>query len=299
MLIKGVIIDDTFAEAFYMSAARLVLTAQSENWALIAAQAAVGLAISIIGCGCEAGLENKLDKSETPDGRYGYSILLFTRDNAIMEQELIKRIGQAVLTTPTSACFNGLKIGEGVSAGGKVRYFGDGFQSSKYLAGTRYWRIPVAEGEFLLEETYNIVQAVAGGNFQIIAGDQGSGLEAAEAASIAINALPDVITPFPGGICRSGSKVGSSRYNNLLASTNDKFCPTLVGRINTQLSTDVKAVYEILVNGLTKAAVEKAMNVGIKAACRSGVISITAGNYGGNLGPVHLYLHQIMSEDYL
>jgi len=296
MQIRGVIIDDTFAEASFFCAVRLVLTAQSDHWALVAAQSAAGLAHSIIACGCEAGLENKLDPDQTPDGRPGYSILLFTRDKAGMEHELLKRIGQAVMTTPTSACYNGLEGNEGVPTGGKVRYFGDGFQSSKYLGGKRYWRVPVTEGEFLVEESYTVIKGVAGGNFLVIASDQRAGLEATEAASQAINALPGVITPFPGGIARSGSRVGS-RYKFLRASTNDVLSPTLVGRVDTRLTPDVRAVYEIVINGLDEASVARSMRIGIQVACRPGVMRITAGNFGGKFGPVHYHLHKILSED--
>ncbi len=105
--------------------------------------------------------------------------------------------------------------------------------------------------------------------------------------------MPGVITPFPGGIVRSGSKIGS-RYKKLKASTNDAYCPTLRGLVKTDLPPEVGAVYEIVIDGLDLGRVENAMRVGIRAACGPGVVRITAGNYGGKLGPFHLHLHKLM-----
>jgi len=293
MQIHGVLIDDTFAEAFPMAVSRLIITAASPRLALQAAQAATGLAISIIGCACEAGLDETLPSEKTPDGRPGQAVLLFSYSSEKLEEHLFLRIGQAILPSATSACFNGLEAEKMVKVGSRLRYFGDGYQSSKQLDGKRYWRIPVADGEFVMEESYGFGQGVGGGNLLLLGDNPDAVLEAAEAAAAAINATPGVIAPFPGGICRSPSKPGS-RYKNVRASTNEVFCPTLRSRTTTKLTPDIKSVYELVIDGLSVEVVGQAMAAGMQAACRPGVVRITAGNYGGKLGPYQFHLHKLL-----
>ena len=295
MQIHNIPIDDTFAEAFPMTAARLVVTAQSPNWALTAGQVATGYASSVIGCDVEAGIERWLTPDNTPDGRPGVSILFFAFSRDALQKAAINRVGQCILTCPTTACYNGLPVvkEKSIRIGGNLRFFGDGWQSSKKLAGRRYWRLPVMDGEFLCEDLFGTIKGVGGGNFLILAEDQAQGLYAAELAVEAIRKIPGVIMPFPGGIVRSGSKVGS-RYKKLKASTNDAYCPTLRAVTKTALPENVCAVYEIVIDGVEQSAIEQAMKAGIVAACRPGVVRISAGNYGGNLGPFHFHLHKIL-----
>ena len=296
MVHHGVRIVDTFAEAFDMRAARVVITAASPKWARTAAECMTGFATSVIGCKVEAGIEVDLSAADTPDGRSGVSVLLFGFDAKGLSDRLLDRIGQTVLTCATTACFDGLPDApERAAAGGLLRHFGDRFQSSKFLDGRRYWRIPVMDGEFLVQETFGIQKAIGGGNFLILAADQASALSAAEAAVDAMRAVGGVILPFPGGIVRAGSKVGARRYKKMIASTNDAYCPTLRGRsdTNSSLREGVNAVLEIVVDGLDRASIEQALAAGIRAACRPGVIEITAGNYGGKLGKHHFHLHQL------
>lgn len=291
-------IADTFAEAFDMRAARVVITAQTPGWARTAAQSMTGFATSIIGCKVEAGIEADLLPEETPDGRPGVSVLLFAFDAASLGQRLVDRVGQSVLTCPTTACFDGLpEAAERVIVGGLLRHFGDRYQSSKFLDGRRYWRIPVMEGEFLVQEAFGVQKAIGGGNLLILARDQGAALEAAEAASDAMRRIRRIILPFPGGVVRSGSKVGARHYKKMVASTNDPYCPTLRGRadVASALPDDVNAVLEIVVDGLDREAIEAALRAGIDAARRPGVIEIAAGNYGGKLGKHHFHLQQIAS----
>jgi len=294
--VNGVEIEDTFAEAFKMRAARAIVTAETAGWAHTAAALATGYATSVIGCDAEAGVEADVPAGETPDGRPGVSLLVFGFNAAALGKALVNRVGQCVMTCPTTACFNGLVPGEEtVKVGGLLRFFGDGHQASKKLDGRRYWRVPVMDGEFLCEDTFGIQRAVAGGNFLILARDQATALGAAEAAVHAIRAVPGVILPFPGGVVRSGSKVGS-RYKALRASTNEEYCPTLRGQGKTRLPADVHAVYEIVIDGLDVGAVETAMRAGVRAACVAGVVQISAGNYGGKLGQYPLHLHKILES---
>jgi formylmethanofuran--tetrahydromethanopterin N-formyltransferase len=296
MHIKGVEIEDTFAEAFGMYAARAQVTALNERWAKTAALEATGFATSIIECGCEAGIERRVSGDESFDGRPGYNLLFLTMGKSGLEEQLLKRIGQSVMTSPTSACFNALESEEQVKIGGKLRYFGDGFQISKLYGNRRFWRVPVMDGEFVIEESFGIRKAVGGGNFLILGESVEKVLRAAERSVEAIGGLEGVILPFPGGVVRSGSKI-ESKYSFLPASTNTYYCPTLKAQVATQLPEQVNAVMEIVIDGLDIDVIKTAMREGILAACGEGVMKITAGNYGGNLGAYRIDLHSILEGD--
>jgi formylmethanofuran--tetrahydromethanopterin N-formyltransferase len=296
MLIRGVFIEDTFAEAFTMRVARVVITARSLRWARAAALKLTGFATSVIGCKVEAGIECELAPGNTPDGRPGISVLLMTMGKDDLGKRLIERIGQTVLTCPTTACYDGLPDApDRVGVCSALRFFGDGFQASKVIGGERFWRIPVMEGEFLVQEKFGMLKGVGGGNFLILARTADAALAAAESAADAMASQPGVILPFPGGVVRSGSKVGSRRSKTMIASTNDAFCPTLRAVTRTALPPEVNSVLEIVINGTDAAAVAAGMRIGIDAACRDDVVSISAGNYGGKLGPHHFALRKIMN----
>jgi formylmethanofuran--tetrahydromethanopterin N-formyltransferase len=297
LAINNVPLDDTFAEAFPMTAARLIVTAANSEWARVAGQTATGYAASVIGCDAEAGVERELTADETPDGRPGVSLLMFGFSRPALQKAVVNRVGQCILTCPTTACYNGLPVDreKALRIGGSLRFFGDTFQFSKKLEGRRFWRLPVMDGEFVCEDWFGTIKGVAGGNFLILGESQETALAAAESAMRAIRQVPGVICPFPGGIVRSGSKVGS-RYKKLKASTNDAFCPTLRGLVKSELSDNVNAVYEIVIDGVDLASVEAATRAGVRAACRPGVVRISAGNYGGKLGPFHLHLHKLLAE---
>jgi formylmethanofuran--tetrahydromethanopterin N-formyltransferase len=258
----------------------------------IAANAATGLATSIIGCGCEAGTNELAADEETPDGRPGVAALFFTTSRSSMEAQLLTRVGQAVMTSATSACYDGLGGTERIKVGGKLRYFGDGFQISKLLAGRRLWRVPVMDGEFVVEESFGVAPAIGGGNFFIMAEDLAAALSAAEAAAEAMLQVPGVILPFPGGIVRSGSKI-SSRYKGQNVSSNTPYCPTLRGLTETGLTEGENAVLEIVLDGLREDDMRTAIGIGVRAACRPGVTRISAGNYGGSLGQFQFHLHEL------
>ena len=289
-------IDDTFAEAFPMVGTRLIITALDLDLAILAAMEFCGNASSVIGCDAEAGIERGLPESRTPDGRPGVSVLAFAFNKKSLEKAVASRIGQNVLTCPTTACYSGLTDSpkeDRIKVGAQLRYFGDGFQISKKLDSQRYWRIPVMDGEFLCEDVIGTVKGIGGGNLLVCGSSQAETLAAMRAAVAAINDLEDVILPFPAGIVRSGSKVGS-KYPQLKASTNDKWCPTLRGQTDSALEEGERAVYEIVIDGFSEAAVANAMRVGMEAAAQmSGVRRISAGNYGGKLGKYHFHLHKL------
>ena len=297
MIYKGIKIDNTFAEAFNMKASRIIVTADNSKWAKNACNSFTGFATSVIACGIEAGIEMELKKSETPDGRPGYSILLFSMSRSQLEKQLETGVGQCVLTCPTTAIFSGMDGEDMIPLGKNLRYFGDGYQISKKIQNKRFWRIPVMDGEFLCEELTASVPAIGGGNFLVLSNNRKSCLEACEIAVNSIKDLPNVITPFPGGVVRSGSKVGS-KYKALIASTNDAFCPTLRSLTNSMLAKDVNCVMEIVINGISSEDISLATRRCIdsisKSKIKKDIVSISAGNYGGKLGQYHFHLRKIM-----
>ncbi|MCC6658157.1 MAG: formylmethanofuran--tetrahydromethanopterin N-formyltransferase [Rhodocyclaceae bacterium] len=296
MKLNGVIVEDTFAEAFGMKAARSVVPACDAAWARHAGLAATGFATSVIGCGCEAGIEAELEAAQTPDGRPGVALLFFAVSTKELTKQIERRVGQCILTCPSTAAFAGLAEGEPLPMGKSLRYFGDGFQIAKVIDGRRYWRVPVMDGEFLCEETTPMAKAVGGGNLIFVAGSAPAALAAAERAVAAIRRVPGVIAPFPGGVVRSGSKVGS-KYKALPASTNDAWCPGLRGRPARALADDEDCVLEVVIDGLTAEAVAAAMAAGLRAACEvAGLRRVTAGNYGGKLGQFHFRLREILEQ---
>lgn len=296
--IHGIEIQDSFAEAFPMTATRVIITGADEYWARQAAESMTGFATSVIACGCEAGIERAVPASETPDGRPGFAVLLFAMSGKDLEKQLTRRIGQCVLTCPSSSVFAGMDGEKKVALGDHVRYFGDGFQQSKVIDGRRYWRVPVMDGEFVCEDKTARQPAIGGGNFLVLSDSLQGALKACKAAMEAMDALPRVIMPFPGGVARSGSKVGS-KYKSLVASTNDAYCPTLRHVTNTLLPEGVSAALEVVIDGLSENDIAEAMRVGIRAAClegkNNGLKAITAGNYGGKLGPFHFHLHKVLA----
>jgi formylmethanofuran--tetrahydromethanopterin N-formyltransferase len=285
-------IQDTFAEMFGLWAGRVLITAQNEKWAQIAATLTTGFATSVIEATAEAAIERPVPADQTPDKRPGVLIQIYNRDRFELKQQLMQRIGQCTLTCPTTAAFNGLTGKRTLNVGSSLRYFGDGFQKKAMVGGRRCWKIPVMEGNFIVEDGFGATEAVAGGNFMIFAENQEAGLKAAEAAADAIRAnAPDVIMQFPGGVCRAGSKAGSLKYK-LKASTNHPYCPTLRTLVpDTVVPQGVTCVYEIVMNGLTLDAVKNGMKQGVTAAaCQPGVVKISSGNYGGKLGPFKAFL---------
>ena len=296
---NGITIDDSFAEAFPMKATRLVITAHDMTWARHAAVATTGFATSVIACGCEAGIERELSPEETPDGRPGISVLIFSMSGRELAKQVEKRVGQCVLTCPTTAVYAGLFEGDAIALGKNLRFFGDGWQISKMIEGMRYWRVPVMDGEFVAQETtWVTTKAVGGGNLLLLASDTAAALAAAEVAVAAMKTLPNVIMPFPGGVVRSGSKVGS-KYPALGASTNEAYCPSLRElAAKSELGPDIGSVMEIVIDGLTEADVAAAMRAGLAAViargAQSGLRRVGAGNYGGKLGPFIYHLHKLV-----
>ena len=298
---NGIRIDDTFAEAFGMSGTALVITAHDQRWARQAAVTMTGFATSVIGCGCEAGIDREMAAAETPDGRPGQRVLLFGMSPEALQTALTNRVGQCVLTSPGSACYAGLEAEKTLKLGDAIRYFADGWQVSKRIGPRHFWRMPVMDGEFVVEATTGLtVAAVGGGNLLIMGAKPENTMRAAEAAIVAMHAIADAIMPFPGGIVRSGSKVGS-KYKTLFASTNEAYCPTLRGAVASALDPDIANVLEIVIDGLTETAVADAMRAGIKAIVdlgpEHGAVRIGAGNYGGKLGQYHFHLKDLLPKD--
>ena len=266
MEINGVNIQDTFAEGFGIKVSRLIITAATKHLAKIAATEATGFATSVIGCPAEAGIDQYVPPTESPE---------------------------CVLTAPTAAAFNALESEESFPTGKQLKFFGDGYETEKDVNGKKMHVIPIMSGEFLVEDEMGWKDGVAGGNFFIMADSQMASIVAAEAAVDAIHAVAGVITPFSGGMVASGSKTGS-KYSFMSASTNEKECVTLKDQVDTELPENVFGNMEIVIDGVDEESVKAAMKAGIEAACQvPGVIEIGAGNYGGNLGPYQIHLQDL------
>lgn len=295
MLLHGTLIEDTFAEAFSMRYARLIVTAHDRHWLDSAIRAFAGYAASVIACDAEIGVEHSIEADQSPDGRIAAAFLIFGFSEEALGKSLANRVGQCLMTCPTTSVFDGLpQVEKRLPLGKHLRFFGDGYQKSKVIAGRRYWRVPVMDGEFLVEDNVGVAKGVAGGNIIIQAVDHITALEAARRGVSAIAEFPGVIAPFPGGVARSGSKVGS-RYTGLKASTADAYCPTVRGRVQTKLHPDANCALEIVLDGMDEPTVGDAMVKAIRAAAGKGVVAIGAGNYGGKLGKFHLRLRDILT----
>ena len=299
MQVNGIRVDETFAEAFGMTGLALVITADTPRWAMIAAQTMTGFGTSVIGCGAECGIDCEVAPSDTPDGRPGVRILMFGFSPEALVPQLRNRVGQCVLTSPGSACYNGLESATRMGLASGPRFFGDGWQTARKLGKRRFWRVPVMDGEFIIEDKCGVTtDAVGGGNLLVLGRDRVGVLETTEAAVAAIGKVADVITPFPGGIVRSGSKVGS-KYAGAVASTNDAFCPVLKGAVNTECDPDTISVLEIVIDGLTSQSVADSMRAGLKTiieiGAAKGVTRVSAGNYGGKLGQHHYHLKDLVA----
>jgi formylmethanofuran--tetrahydromethanopterin N-formyltransferase len=293
MYLNGVAIEDTYAEGFHMSGTRFLITADTPEWAMEAARKATGFATSIIACGCEADIESVFEAG--PDGRPGVSVVLMSMNHSLVAEQTLSRVGQCVMTCPTTACFNGWDGGEPIDVGKSLRYFGDGFQTSKLLFGKRFWRIPVMDGEFLCEERFGSFEEGSDSNLILFGTDRRATIRAAKAAVEAMRRSGGVILPFPGGIVRSGSKVGS-KYKLLHASTYHNCCPTLKYLGDTRVPEDANCVYELVLCGAKQADIRRAMAVGMRAAALPGILLVSAGNYGGALGKVRYPLYEILRE---
>jgi len=295
MEINSVLIYDTFAEAFPIKMARVQITAVTERWAQEAAREATGFGTSVIGCPAEAGIECFVDGRETVDGRPGVNILICNMGLKNLENSLLMRLGQCVLTAPTAAAYSGMDDAETqFDTGRKLSFFGDGYQKSEERFGRKIWKIPLMSGDFIIENSFGAVEGIAGGNFLIQGQNQMSALTAAEVAIDSIRKVEGAITPFPGGVVSSGSKVGS-KYKGLKASTNSAFCASLREDGVCVLAEDVSCVFEIVINGVDREAIESAMRAGIHAACQvPGVLRITAANYEGKLGIHRFHLHHVL-----
>lgn len=297
MIVNGVEVADEFAEAFDMAATGVIITAPTARWAEIAARTMTGFATSVIACGVEAGIDRMLAEHETPDGRPGVRVLVFGFSAEGLGPALRDRVGQCVLTAPGSACFAGHEGAERLPLGAALRRFGDGHQIAKALGSRRYWRIPVMDGEFVVEDDTGTGPAIGGGNLILAGSGFDRVLAAAEEAAAAAATVTGVILPFPGGLVRSGSKVGS-RYAGLRASTNDAWCPTLVAGGSSKVPPGCDTVLEIVIDGLDAGAIAEAMRRGLHAAAargpQGGVRLISAGNYGGSLGRHHFHLRDLL-----
>ncbi|MGC9778454.1 MAG: formylmethanofuran--tetrahydromethanopterin N-formyltransferase [Candidatus Heimdallarchaeota archaeon] len=292
-------VKDTFSECFEMWYSRILITAIDEELALAAARSTVGFATSIILCSAEAGIEKIMLADQTPDGRPGVLIQIWTRRSKKMKDEILARISQCAMTAPTTRVFNMLEEGPKSEPIGKlISYFGDGHQKKIKKYNRDLWEIPVMDGLFHIEETFNFAKGVAGGLIVIIGTSEKDTLAAARAAVKAIHeSSAKAITSFPSGICRSGSKIGS-KYSFLNESSNHQFCPSLVGIVDDSLlPKNAKCVYEIVINAVSENELRKAMSEAITTLKdNKHMLQITSSNFNGELGSVKINLKDLIKN---
>ena len=296
MEINGVPIDDTFAEAFSMHMNRTIITAYDEDWARITALETTGFGTSVIMTPSEAGIEYMLKPDETPDGRPGARVIFATGGKKGIQEQLLARLGQCVLTSPTACAYDDTpNVKELYPVGKMIAMFGDGHQVKKGpIDGRILWMLPRMSGTFTIQENFGRTKGVAGGNIIYFCKDVESGMTSGKAGVKAIEGVEGAYTPFPGGLVGSGSKP-SSRYKALLASTNERYCPTMKGIVpDTYVPEDSDFVVEIVINGLSEKDVAEATKAAILEVCKhKGVIRISAGNFGGALGKYKVHLHEL------
>ncbi len=297
------LVEDTYAEAFKSLYAEFLITARDRAWVEHALHAATGNASSTILCDCETGLDRHVgpggqESVPTPDGRPGAIVQVhvprFRKDRVeALERSLLARISQNVLTCPTAACFNLLDTEPYYKLGRKIAFFGDGHQFRDVRHGRRVWVVPILGGEFVVDRRFGYREGLMGGNIWYFGRDVDAALAAAERGVAAIARMPGVIMPFPGGIAGSGSKAGS-RYSFSVASTYEKFCPTLRERLGAAsgLPAGVGSVMEIIIDGRDLKSIVDATQAAIAASRDTpGLVRISAGNYGGRLGKSFIHLH--------
>ncbi len=296
MEINGVPIDDTFAEAFSMHMNRTIITAYDEEWARTTALETTGFGTSVIMTPSEAGIEYVLKPDQTPDGRPGVRVIFATAKKEKLEKQLLARLGQCVLTSPTACAYDDTPNAKETYRVGKlIAMFGDGYQIKKGpIDGRILWLVPRMSGTFVIQENFGRTKGVAGGNIIYFCKDIKSGMESGKAGVRAIESVEGAYTPFPGGLVGSGSKP-KSRYKALFASTNERYCPTLKGIIPDSYVPDgSEFVVEIVINGLTEEAVAQAMKAAILEITKHpGVMRISAGNFEGKLGKYKIHLHEL------
>ncbi len=268
---------DTIPEGFGRVMARVLVTAKDAAWAHRAAEAACGFATSLTMCPAECGIDVEVKGQDTPDGRPGVVFMVVQRTLPLLEEQLVARISQCVLTTPTAACFNALESDEVLPIGSEVQHFGDKLSTKEELTGRTLWHIPLMGGDFIIEDTFGVAR---GESYKLwIMGSEMGALTAATAAAGTASNVEGVFLPFPGGICAAGSKVGSVHYPSLKASTNHPYCPTVRDKVESRLPDGVEAVYELVITGLDRRRVEEAMSGAVEAAAANGAARISAGTF--------------------
>jgi len=292
------IVEDTFAEAFRSYFCRMIITAATPELAVAAASSSTGFATSALGGGAEAGIEADVLEKDTPDGRPGVVVQyhVWKKDPKKLYEVLLNRVGHCVLTAPTAAAFDATpKPLAKIDLGAKLRFFGDGYERQGKIKDRDVVIIPIMGGEFVVEKEVGMSKGISGGNLWLMGSSPAAAINAAKAAVKAVHGAGKVITPFPAGICSSGSKIGARKYKFLANSTNDPYCPTLKGQLpGSKVPDGVNSIMEIVINGTSLASVRKAMGAGIRAAeTVEGIVRISAGNFGGKLGKFQIRLRDV------
>lgn len=295
--INSVPIEDTFCETFTVRIARMLVTSVNRKWALESALETKGLGRSATIPPCEASIEVEAGPDATPDSRPGFIIQLLDRKSESLKEWLIVRIRKGVMPYPKTSVFDALPrdLAEDFVdvKGTMIQTFGDGFEEETETFGRQVYKIPRMDGHFYVERRFGVAKGVAGGMFLILARSDSAALKAAEMAVKGVKTVPYVVGKFAA----SGTKVGGKTYRDAIATTNDAYCPSLIGNPGSKVPSGVKCVYEVIVSGLRLQDVEQAMRNAIENATKvDGVLDITATNYGGALGRGKIFLQNLFKN---
>ena len=290
-------IEDTYCEAFDGLFARICVTAKDDKRLKRAVYSATALPCTVFG-ESEGGIEQWLNEHETPDGRKGAIVQLWVNygEGAAqkLEYELSKRIRQGVLVVPTTSVFNAVDSSDGkIDVMDKIGHCGDGYESVEQRFGREVIAVPIMMGEFLVEHFLGYKKGVMGGNLWFFCESLEAALEIGEKAVDAVNRVEGAISPFD--ICSAGSKP-ETKYPEIGPTTNHIYCATLKHRISgSKVPDGVNCIPEIVINGVSLDVVRAAMKAAIDSVLDvSGLVKISAGNYGGKLGKYKIYLDELI-----
>lgn len=315
-------VEDTFAEAFPGLYIRLLITAErgttpedksapeiEYDELRLAAYRSTATPSIVVGR-VEAGIEKWLTKKQTPDKREGVIVQFWgrfdekedtTKQAEKFYKEMSIRIRQDVLSVPTTRVFDLSDTGEGTQKGGividaeeRIGKCGGGHEWFSKNDSKEIINIPLMMGyDFQIDRHLTCGIGVSGANIWLLCDSIEGGRKAGRKAISAINRVEGVITPFY--TCPSGS--AAEDYPPIGPPTNYLYCPTLRDKLKglSRIPQGIKSIPEIVINGVTLAAVKKAMKASLESVVgMDEVIRVSAGNYEGKLGKYKIHLRELL-----
>lgn len=293
----GVNFEDTYCEAFDGLFVRILITADDPKRLKRAAYDSTALPCCVFG-ESEGGIEKFVGKTDTPDGRAGaivqYWVPLGKDCLKQLEYEVAKRIRQGVLVVPTTTVFNMLDSPDTIDTMHSIGHCGDDYERVEQYLGRQVINIPVMMGSFKIEKKLGYAEGVMGGNLWFYCDSEKTALKVLDRAEEAVKEVEGVVLSFREG-CSAGSKAGG-KFEHIGPSTNHLYCPTLKDKLEeSKVPDNVGSIPEIVFNGGSLEQVSQAMKAAAGEVSKvKGIISLSAGNYGGKLGRHKIYLKDLL-----